>query len=414
MKSLHANQWHLHNPTMELDRLRISLQNSPEWCHQATDHTCPKKIVSPPSVDQEVPQASSMYSESPCDLENLVREDLDATQTHRSVMPSFWTQKTRGDDKTRSGGKLGGLKSQNSQDVDWTLSTNWTSPVSMGQVVSSYSLWLGLLLTPPVFHHDGPFDACNPNRNRKNARAAPMQAFPKDSRNMVMGGSGPLNEKLNLDQIHGTGQEAHIDYNTSAIAEEYGDELRRPNPGRSASFHPTARVEPLHGEETIGLGTSTFLEGAPASRAAMQRRESENEAAQMAGMGPGVSRKMSLAQKIRGVRPTGRMTSPEPGILSSNSHAATGKSESAANPFFRDYDQEYVRKGAQVAAVEGKNGRSRAPSSPRLGLGLERIITSEGIGGGDDGTTKSGGFLDRVKSLKGGRKARNERREASG
>src|ERR1700736_3612880 len=31
-----------------------------------------------------------------------------------------------------------------------------------------------------VFHHDGPFDACNPHRNRAGSKRAPMQAFPKD------------------------------------------------------------------------------------------------------------------------------------------------------------------------------------------------------------------------------------------
>ncbi|EFQ97946.1 hypothetical protein MGYG_00982 [Nannizzia gypsea CBS 118893] len=54
---------------------------------------------------------------------------------------------------------------------------------------------------PGSFHHDGPFDACNPHRNRKGSRAAPMQAFPKDSRNMAIGGSGPNNKQLDLNQI---------------------------------------------------------------------------------------------------------------------------------------------------------------------------------------------------------------------
>jgi hypothetical protein len=45
---------------------------------------------------------------------------------------------------------------------------------------------------------------------------------------------------------------------------------------------------------------------------------------------------------------------------------------------------------------------------------LERKITAEGADGGEDGKG-GGGFLSRVKSLKGGpRRARGERREASG
>ena len=242
-----------------------------------------------------------------------------------------------------------------------------------------------------------------------------MQAFPKDSQNMLLGGSGPNHSRLNLEQIHGTGQEAHIDYNRSAATDEFGDDLRRPHPERSASFHPTARVEPLHGEESAGLGTSTFLEGAPASRAAIQRRESENEAA-MAVNGGGLSRKKSLAQKIRGVRPGGRMASPEPDIASPTSPSGIGRSENNANPFFKDYDREYDKKGAQIAfaAEEKAVGRNRAPSSPRRGPGLERKMTAESTNGGEESKSSGGGFLSRVKSLKGGRRARGDRRDASG
>ena len=256
-------------------------------------------------------------------------------------------------------------------------------------------------LIDTVFHHDGPFDACNPNRNRKGSRAAPMQAFPKDSNNMAIGGSGPINSKLNLDQIHGTGHEAHVDYGNSAIVDGYTESHRRPHTQRSESFNPVYKVQPLHGEESEGLGTSTFLEGAPASRAAIQRRESENQAAMAASELNGLSRTKSLAQKIRAVRPGGRMVSHDGGPLervnSPTSPLGTGRSENTTNPFFKDYDREHDRKGAQVAfAAEEKTGRVRAPSSPRRGLALERKMTGESIG--EEG--RSGGFLSRVKSLK--------------
>jgi hypothetical protein len=108
------------------------------------------------------------------------------------------------------------------------------------------------------------------------------------------------------------------------------------------------------------------------------------------------------------------MTSPEPGIKSPTTPLETGKSETNSNPFFKDYDQEYEKKGAQIASAEEKQSRARAPSSPRRGLGLERKITTESVDGGEDGKS-GGGFLSRVKSLKGGpRRARTERREVSG
>ncbi|KAK6382193.1 hypothetical protein LTS17_004080 [Exophiala oligosperma] len=265
-----------------------------------------------------------------------------------------------------------------------------------------------------LFHHDGPFDACNPHRNRKGSRQAPMQAFPKDSVNMQLGGAGPLNKSLNLDQYNGTGQEAHVDYNEAAIQEEDADYFRRPQPERSAGFNPTARIEPVHGSESAGLGTSTFLEGAPASRAAIQRRESEFEAQQQA-QANGLSRKKSLAQRIKSVRQPrpnfgdgGRMASPEP-AGGPNSPLGTAHSENNANPFFKDYDKEYEKKGAQIAFAEEqqKPSRTRAPSSPRRGLGLERKLTGDSPSGEDNKT--GGGFLSRVKSLKGGSRTRGRR-----
>ena len=273
------------------------------------------------------------------------------------------------------------------------------------------------LLTFAVFHHDGPFDACNPARNRKNAKQAPMQAFPKDSRNMNLGGSGPNNSKLNLDLIHGTGHEANNEYGNDAPAYDEDAAYMRPKTsGQTAPFmDPTSRVEPLHGEETIGLGTSTFLEGAPASRAAIQRRESEFEAQQRLEMAGGLSRKKSLAQKIGAVRrprEARQATSPEP-----TTPLGTGKSESQANPFFKEYDQEYDRKGQQIAFAQQQDqqigGRARAPSSPKRAMGLERTKTTESIGEG--GESKGGRFLSRVKSIKTkASRTRPERRDTSG
>ena len=100
----------------------------------------------------------------------------------------------------------------------------------------------------------------------------------------------------------------------------------------------------------------------------------------------------------------------------------TTMSESNVNPFFKDYDQEYEKKGQQIAIAEeqqkaDQTGRARAPSSPKRVLALERTKTAESVGGsGEEGKqeSKTSGFLNRVKSLKGGRRARPERRDTSG
>ncbi len=265
------------------------------------------------------------------------------------------------------------------------------------------------MLTFAVFHHDGPFDACNPHRNRKGSRAAPIQAFPKDSRNMALGGSGPNNSNIDLAQFHGRSEEGYNDYSTSAAVDEFGEGVKRPPPARSASFHPVTRIEPLHGPESMGLGTSTFLEGAPASKTAMQRRESDFDDV-LGGGGGGLGRKKSLAMKIIGIhnnRPAG-----EVGDKGGSPTSPLGTSQSVqdgTNPYFNEYDREYEKKGAQIVFAEEKAGRVRAPSSPRRGLGLERKTTTESVG---EEPKSGGGFLSRVRSLKGGpRKARGEKRE---
>lgn len=76
------------------------------------------------------------------------------------------------------------------------------------------------------------------------------------------------------------------------------------------------------------------------------------------------------------------------------------------NPFF----EEYEAKGgvsATAAPVTGLAGRKSADSNPsRFGTALSRRLTE-----GSDGEPKSGGggFLSRVKSLRGGRRTRPER-----
>ncbi|RDL41078.1 Uncharacterized protein BP5553_01057 [Venustampulla echinocandica] len=267
---------------------------------------------------------------------------------------------------------------------------------------------------PGLFHHDGPFDACNPHRNRQGSRRAPMQAFPKDSLNNVLGGSGPLNKRPDHATFLGNNdEEAFRDYSGGKNGFEPADGAR-PNARRQDSnvVHATTRVEPIHGEETLGLGTSTFLEGAPASRTAMQRRESEHTAPIDGG---GLSRKKSLAQRIKSINstrrdygPSGRMTSPD-GIISSKSpESATftpsGGKIHESNPFFDEFTKGDDSRKESITIVEpDKIGRARAPSSPRRGFpGLERRVTSDGSTGAEPPAKVGGGFLSRVKSLKGG------------
>ena len=251
-----------------------------------------------------------------------------------------------------------------------------------------------------------------------------MQAFPKDSLNNVLGGGGPVNKRPDHATFLGNNdEEAFKDYSKGRAGypgyEPYGNGASRPGKAAATVESATTRVEPIHGEETLGLGTSTFLEGAPASRTAMQRRESE-QASPMEG---GLGRKKSLAQKIRGINnrrdygPSGRITSPEGVLGSPESPAYTpgGSKITETNPFFNEFSKGDDSKKESITIVEPERqtGRARAPSSPRRGFGerLERRVTSDGSAGADVPAKPSGsGFLNRVKSLKSGpRKLRTEK-----
>ncbi|KAI3544294.1 mucin-1 [Colletotrichum filicis] len=262
-----------------------------------------------------------------------------------------------------------------------------------------------------LFHHDGPFDAANPHRNRKGSRRAPMQAFAKDSLNMSLGGSGPLNKRPDHAVFMGHNDgEASADFATAARLERKDD---------PAVFDPRARGSIVYGEESMGLGASTFLEGTPAARAAIQKTQAEQA---QQSTSEGLGRSKSIAQRIRGMKrepreygPSGRITNPEGAYTSRRSPDTNGPASSISytgerNPFFSEYGKE-----PETILVKRADNGTRSPGVPppvpRRGSanGLERRATADMMSPTEDGPSKpSGGFMARVKSLKGGR-----RRQAS-
>ena len=252
---------------------------------------------------------------------------------------------------------------------------------------------------------------------------------------MALGGAGPLNSRLDLDKFHGRGEEGFQDYgNTRKVA--------TPVYTQPQYVHPHDKTELVHGEETYGLGTSTFLEGAPASKSALQRRESEEQyPVGELGMGGGLQRKKSLAQRIRGMsasqrRPgPGETRSPDARYYNNNTNAiedsppqikamsaggpgrAIYTNENEVNPFDNEYDAAFEKKGTQIRIAEQEKpnvGRARAPSSPK-GPGLTRSVTTDGTvrTSGEEEKPSGSGFLYRMKSLKGGRRARPERKDSN-
>ena len=156
----------------------------------------------------------------------------------------------------------------------------------------------------------------------------------------------------------------------------------------------------------MGLGTSTFLEGAPAARIAIERRETEEEAV-------GLTRKKSLAQKIRGVsnsRTARTQDLASPGVRWDRTTSPEGVQSagglpkiSEKNPFFQNYDEEFEKKGAKIQFAQ---------EQAAAGDELRRTTTENSTTAPENEGKIGGGFLNRVKSLRGARnKQRPEQRE---
>ena len=289
-------------------------------------------------------------------------------------------------------------------------------------------------LTFLAFHHDGPFDACNPHRNRKGSARAPMAAFPKDSANNALGGSGPLKKNIDLDQYHGRLPDGFADFSAPAGRKNSSNQMEpfvgfpvRSNPKRESVLNTNSKIEPVHGDESLGLGTSTFLEGTPAPRAVIERRESERRESEVEETS-GLTRKRSLAQKIRGVsnsrtaraqdvnspgpRWIERTTSPD--ALQVQSAGGLGKINER-DAFFQDYESAYEKKGNSIKVAEAQrqetdplrtSGSDKRPSGDEIYRTFTETSNSGAVGG--DGKA-GGGFLNRVKSLRS--KTRPERKE---
>ncbi|KAK4240129.1 Pal1 cell morphology protein-domain-containing protein [Achaetomium macrosporum] len=253
-----------------------------------------------------------------------------------------------------------------------------------------------------MFHHDGPFDALNPHRNRQGSRRAPMQAFPEGSLNNTIGGAGPLNARPD----HATFLGQHDD--EAFVEWSRGGKDRNGANKEVPIFDPRSRGAVLHGDESLGLGTSTFLEGTPAARTVIQKHE-EERAAEV--MNEGLQRKKSLAHRIRNMnrggrdfQPSGRLTNPEGAYGSRRSPSGGGPAStplSERNPFFSEFGPGKGEDDFTVRKTD-TNGSKASPTSPRGGPGLERRSTTDATGG-DEAQPKVSGILGRMKSLKGRR-----------
>lgn len=209
-----------------------------------------------------------------------------------------------------------------------------------------------------------------------------MQAFPEGSLNNTLGGSGPLNAQADHSNFMGHGnEEAFRDYAAGV------KKSREP-----VIFDTAARASLVHGDESHGLGTSTFLEGTPAARSAIVRRQAEQ--AQEFAEG-GLQRKKSVAQRIKNrVRPDySNRPMPSHSRYESDDFGEFGGREEvrAPRPPPREREREArpspPLKPRQNSAAGALEGRSEALPSPS-----------------EEAPAKPSGLLGRMKSLKGGRR----------
>lgn len=229
-----------------------------------------------------------------------------------------------------------------------------------------------------------------------------MEAFPKDSLNNSIGGSGPVRKEAD----HSTFLGQHND----EAFRDYAYSKQNAGSGKSTApiFDPISRGDVVHGDETEGLGTSTFLEGTPAARTAIARHHKEQSQELADG---DLKRKKSLAQRIRHINKGprdygsgGRINTPD-AVYGRQRSPESGGGGTESNPFFSEFS-----KGEESITVRSRDdtyGQTSPPLELRRGSGapLERRSTTDATGSEEQ--PKPSGILGRMKSLKGPRKPRN-------
>lgn len=99
------------------------------------------------------------------------------------------------------------------------------------------------------FHHDGPFDAARPQRNRYNNKNAPIMAFPRNESNTRISRSHTIS--------------------ASSSELSFNNPITRKGT-ISGQFGSKVKSTMVHGPASVGLGSTTFLDGAPASQEAIK------------------------------------------------------------------------------------------------------------------------------------------------
>lgn len=195
---------------------------------------------------------------------------------------------------------------------------------------------------PGSFHHDGPFDACTPHRN-KNNKKAPVAAFPINGANNSLA-LDPNRDRYTAESniLMQGDNPAYQDF-SSGVANSTAPMLPRANKSEtSVTFDPTLKATQVHGDTTMGLGSSTFLEGTPAPKTAVENAAALQQAS------TNLSRKKSLVQKLRGS--SGNAPPRPPRLNVDSTQGASGASSNNINN--------------NVATTKGRGGTIITSSPP--------------------------------------------------
>ena len=176
------------------------------------------------------------------------------------------------------------------------------------------------------FHHDGPFDACTPHRN-KNVKAAPVMAFPADGPNNSIQGASKVDKHPHVDIAFGNYDDAQNEIVGKKMSYKHSNNsdptsslyLPKQNPS-IVNFDAKQKAVPIHGEVTPGLGSSTFVDGAPAPKT-FQGDE------YLSPNSGGIGRKKSIVQRLRknsGSENPSRRGSLEDQIYGEDEYAGSG------------------------------------------------------------------------------------------
>ncbi|XBW35315.1 hypothetical protein QEN19_000881 [Hanseniaspora menglaensis] len=273
----------------------------------------------PPSYDEIAPAARHAQPTGDVKTRTPSNNGNRNSSQHRS------SNRERSDSHHRSGNRERSDSNYRSSKKENSSSSRKSKKPVIGKNVDTIDKLDVTGLFGGAFHHDGPFDACTPHRN-KNKKAAPVLAFPKDGPNSSLAGkinaSNGYQSKMN--QVFGVTNDFTVDVNGGddddhVYSMDNSKMTKRGRQGEvinmnvnnistdslltTGSSNTLAAVKnknpvvqfdtneraKTHGPVSQGLGSTTFLDGAPAAKDEEERQQMIQRS---------LSRKKSVSQRL--------------------------------------------------------------------------------------------------------------------